>query len=1078
VLSPAALLVQADTGAATAAAAAAAATTMADSGSDSSSGSDSTASEPEIPATAPKSAVQTVAATAAATATGGSGSAPPVQSTSGNTTVVGRRLGGTVRAPVFSAVPATAAIARAASAAATAAGLMTASAAAAGNKHSSTTSSDADIDEADKRERAAYRADVQAAFARVSSGQLGSISLLQLPALLMALDMTFSEERHARALAALLDASDTVSLQRFSDWYVSWLMADGVSVTAAATSRDMTAVSETFHAQLKTAASGGWRCGSCYYMNASEKSQCVVCRLVHPEAVATRGAATSSSRSSSSSSSSSSRGDGFDSALAAAMYRARPAAVSGGFRLAPASNVAATASNVDAAVKTATAAATGGYSFTITASAAVQFTDDDSDFALDNVSSDVGSDAYCEQNEAEERTALRATVRAAFARVNSGQPGSISLLQLPALLMALDMTYSEERHARALAALLDADSGVALQQFSDWYESLVFADGIGISSDAAAAASITDVVRATTAVAEVFNAQLKTAAGGGWRCGSCCYMNSAEGDQCAMCSKPSPTATAVAAAAAVTVAVLPAAAAATAAAARARADSVSRSSISGFTFGGAFAAPTAAATAADTATTAATGGFSFTLTPAAATQCTDSDSDFAADDASSDADSQHNDNEERAAQCAIVAAAFATVSPSRPSVISSSQFPALLTALHVLSSEEWQTTTLAALLDVDGNVSLQRFSDWYIHWLFTDDESATCYDSIAAATTAAVVAAKCRRSFNAQFRPVAGSWRCECCYFTNSAEKHECAACEARNPAAAATAATADSGSISNSGFSYSARTAASPAVGTSANRSAFGSTSALAAPVHYTASAAVSGGFRFAPAAGAATQSTANGATAADTATTTAATHTATAATGFSFTPTFTPGTAAVLAAAAAVAAAPAAQLTEGAHDVNLNVDCVIDNTISDTDSCQEKDQLHVEERATIAAAFAKLNPSQPDVIPDSQFPALFEALGTTYSEAACAITLTTLADVNGNMSLQQVSDWYLQWLFDHDDDSSSSDSDSEYHDALAEAVAESRRDLSEQFTPAAGSWRCDCCYITNSAEKAQCAACEAPKH
>jgi trimeric autotransporter adhesin len=674
-----------------------------------------------------------------------------------------------------------------------------------------------------------------------------------------------------------------------------------------------------------------------------------------------------------------------------------------------------------------------------------------------------------EADDEQERAAYRADVQAAFARVNSGQLGSISLLQLPALLMALDMTYFEERHVRALAVLLHADDTVSLQRFSDWYVSWLMADGVSVT----AAATNRDM----TAVAETFSAQLKTAASGGWRCGSCYFTNTAKEDQCAMCNKPSPVA-------------VPAAVA--------RADAVSRSSTGGFTFGGAIAAsvhhaaPTAAATdtATDGGTTAAAGGFSFTLTPAAATQCTDHGSDFAADDASRDADSQQNDDEERAAHCAIVAAAFATLSPSRPSVISGSQFPALLTALHVLSSEEWQTTTLAALLDVDSNVSLQRFSDWYIHWLFTDGESASYYDSIAAATTAAVVAAKCRRSFNAQFRPVAGSWRCDCCYVTNTAEKNECAACGARNPAApaatAATAANSDSGSISSSGFTYSARTAASAAVGTSANRSALGSISALAAPEYYTASATVSGGFRFAHAAAAATQSTQNGATAADTATTTAAA-TAAATSGFSFTPTFTPRTAAVAAAAATTAAAaaaataavttPAAQFTEG--DVIFDVDCVIDDTISDTNSSQEDHQERVEERAIIAAAFAKLNPSQPDVISDSQYPALFEALGTTYSKAAYARTLATLSGTDGNLSLQQFSDWYLQWLFDdHDSSSSSSDSDSEYHDAIAEAVAESRRDLSEQIQPGSGSWRCGCCYITNAAETAQCAACEAPKH
>jgi hypothetical protein len=469
------------------------------------------------------------------------------------------------------------------------------------------------------------------------------------------------------------------------------------------------------------------------------------------------------------------------------------------------------------------------------------------------VPDDASSDAGREQNEVEQRAALRVTVQAAFVRVNSGQPGSISLVQLPALLMALDTTYSEERHARALAALLDADDSVSLQRFSDWYVSLIFADD---KSD-----TVTATRRDIEAVTDTFSAQLKTAAGGGWRCGSCYFMNSAEEDQCAICNKPSPAATA-------------AAATADAAAAAAVPEAVMFSSSLQLAAGG------------------------------------------------------------------VAAATLQT-----PLKELNAQ-PANHLIRHQQQQQQQQR---AAALEVP------------LH------------------------------------------------------QQH-----------------VAGSGRASTSGFSFETpATAASAAVDTTALRSVFSSSSALAAPVFYTASATVSGGFRFAPAAAAATRFTASGATAADTATPTADTTTAAATGGFSFTPTFTPGRTAVVAAVtAAPAAAPAAQFTEG--DVDFEVGCVVDDTISDTDSYQEDHQKREKESATVAAAFAELNPSQPDVISDSQFPALFEAHGTTFSVAAYARTLATLSGTDGYVSLQHCSDWYIHWLFD-DDDSSSSDSDSEYHDAIA---------------------------------------------
>jgi hypothetical protein len=234
---------------------------------------------------------------------------------------------------------------------------------------------------------------------------------------------------------------------------------------------------------------------------------------------------------------------------------------------------------------------------------------------------------------------------------------------------------------------------------------------------------------------------------------------------------------------------------------------------------------------------------------------------------------------------------------------------------------------------------------------------------------------------------------------------------------------------------------------------------------VYYTASTTVSGGFRFAPAAAATAQSATAGATAAGT-NGAAAAQTATAST-----------------AAGGVSFVPAVR----APDVRLiddQSDYAPEDDYSDADTQEEEDQ----ERAKVAAAFAKLNPAQPDVIPAIQLPALFQILHVAYCEEWHARPLAALFDAVCNVSLQQFSDWYMHWLFTDDDTSSSSyydssDYEDSYEDSLiaaaaaaVKAAANTRRGSGTQFRPAAGSWRCECCRITNTADIAQCAACEAP--
>jgi hypothetical protein len=174
----------------------------------------------------------------------------------------------------------------------------------------------------------------------------------------------------------------------------------------------------------------------------------------------------------------------------------------------------------------------------------------------------------------------------------------------------------------------------------------------------------------------------------------------------------------------------------------------------------------------------------------AAAQRYSNDSDY-------DSDFEQAEAEQRAEELARVRAAFIRLNPHGPG-ITVSQPPALFEALGGTTySGERYTRQLAALSNAEGIVTLQRFSNWYIRWLYGDDGDSSDADSDTDATTAgatgAGAAAAHTRRFGTQFRPPAGSWRCDSCYVRNAAGRARCEACETPNPTASAAAAAAAS---------------------------------------------------------------------------------------------------------------------------------------------------------------------------------------------------------------------------------------------------------------------------------------------
>jgi hypothetical protein len=175
----------------------------------------------------------------------------------------------------------------------------------------------------------------------------------------------------------------------------------------------------------------------------------------------------------------------------------------------------------------------------------------------------------------------------------------------------------------------------------------------------------------------------------------------------------------------------------------------SGSAATGFSFGSAVTAPvwSARPATAAAAAVAATGGVM--PTPAVATDA--ACSEYGGSDAAID----QAEEEEHAADHAAVKDVFSMLNPDQPDTISGSQLPALCEALGLTYSEEVCTRTLAALPDAEGNVTLQRFSDWYIHCLFTGDDDSSSSDrdsdedSAVTAANTVKAAATTRRGFRA-----------------------------------------------------------------------------------------------------------------------------------------------------------------------------------------------------------------------------------------------------------------------------------------------------------------------------------------
>uniref|UniRef100_A0AAV1TKB6 RanBP2-type domain-containing protein n=1 Tax=Peronospora matthiolae TaxID=2874970 RepID=A0AAV1TKB6_9STRA len=147
-----------------------------------------------------------------------------------------------------------------------------------------------------------------------------------------------------------------------------------------------------------------------------------------------------------------------------------------------------------------------------------------------------------------------------------------------------------------------------------------------------------------------------------------------------------------------------------------------------------------------------------------------------------------------------------------------------------------------------------------------------------------------------------------------------------------------------------------------------------------------------------------------------------------------------------------------------------------SDSESSDEEEERKEEEERA-RTAFHTIASDGANFILSDQFPKLFKAMGSTYSEEEHVSTLNSL-EKDGKVYEADFVPWYVSWIFG-DDDSDSDDEVTAPESSSAEPVKmKSKEEITaafSRFTAKEGSWKCGVCMLDNDAEVVKCRACDA---
>eukprot|EP00903_Cladosiphon_okamuranus_P008542 g8201.t1 len=693
----------------------------------------------------------------------------------------------------------------------------------------------------------------------------------------------------------------------------------------------------------------------------------------------------------------------------------------------------------------------------------------------------------------EERREERAKAEKAFDEVDSDGSGRIGESQFEALMEAVGTTYSVEDHRPKLLSIC-REGKLAREAFLSWYDEWLFG-GDDSSDDEEKEGQVVGGEKAAGQHTDGFAALVKSQQAGGWKCGACLVSNPGSSLKCLSCETAKPGEEGKAGSGSgggvlggssgrSTGGFMFGAPAATATAGPplATSSAFSTNASGGFTFGAAPAAPTTTTAATPTpaagpsvprAGTNASGGFTFgapvaasspaaptTEQPTAAAAVSDDEATAASaagDDRSSDDDS--GDEGERREERAKAEKAFDEVDSDGSGRVGESQFEALMEAVGTTYSVEDHRPKLLSICR-EGKLAREAFLSWYDEWLFGGDDSSDDEEEEGQVSSGESAAGQRTDGFAALVKSQqAGGWKCGACLVSNPGSSLKCLSCETAKPGEEGKAGSGSGGGVlggssgrSTGGFMFGAPAATATAGPPLATSSAF-STNA-------------SGGFTFGAALSAPTTTTA--------ATPTPAAGPSVPRAGTNASGGFTFG-------APVAASSPAAPTTEQptaaaavSDDEATAASAAGDDRSSDDDSGDEGERR--EERAKAEKAFDEVDSDGSGRVGESQFEALMEAVGTTYSVEDHRPKLLSICR-EGKLAREAFLSWYDEWLFGGDD--SSDDEEEEGQVSSGESAAGQRTDGFAALVKSqqAGGWKCGACLVSNPASSLKCLSCETAK-
>ena len=397
----------------------------------------------------------------------------------------------------------------------------------------------------------------------------------------------------------------------------------------------------------------------------------------------------------------------------------------------------------------------------------------------------------------------------------------------------------------------------------------------------------------------------------------------------------------------------------------------------------------------------------------------------------SDDGGSNDDDVERQEERAKAGEAFDEVDSTGRSWIEESQFEALMEAVGTTYSVEDHKPKL---LSVGREKRLERevFLTWYDDWLFGEDDSSDGEGE----------------GFASLLASQADGWKCKACLVSNPESAVKCLSCE--------TAKSGKEGIVADSA-TRSSKSSPGSAFGLNFGNFTFGSPPAPASAttsLQVSSVSSASRGFTFgSPPAGApvsvvpATKPTAG---------------------GFVFGAPI--ATSASVAPASAAITAPVMHPPAPADNV-VDEDSKADDQSSgggsrhgsddggsndDVDDNEVDDVERQEERAKAGEAFDEVDSTGRGWIEESQFEALMETVGMTYSVEDHKPKLLSVGREK-RLEREVFLTWYDDWLFGEDD---SSDGEGEGFASLLASQAD--------------GWKCKACLVSNPESAVKCLSCE----